>query len=200
MDRRTKRSRWLLGEALVQLLHEQGLEAISVRAITERADVAYSTFFRNFESKEALLLAHLQHFMQTLDERLAAQPATDDLRQSTWAYIHLLFEHIAAHPALHAVIFDTPSAAPVLDQFKARIYAENLRGIRAMAPQVSPHIPPIELLAQHKVAQLFSIIAWWLAQGQQPDPATVTDYYMQLVWDPLWALLHNDEPAPTRTP
>ncbi len=45
IDRRVKRSQRLLGEALMSLILEKGYEAVTIRDITQRADVAYVTFF-----------------------------------------------------------------------------------------------------------------------------------------------------------
>ena len=55
LDRRVKRTQRLLAEALISLTLEKGYDAVSIRDITERADVAYATFFRHHEDKEALL-------------------------------------------------------------------------------------------------------------------------------------------------
>ena len=58
MDKRIKRTRRILGEAFIDLLQKENFYTITIRDITEKADVAYSTFFRNFESKEELLLVY----------------------------------------------------------------------------------------------------------------------------------------------
>ena len=54
-DRRVKRTQKLLAKALIELTLEKGYEAVTIREITQRADVAYTTFFRNYHDKDALL-------------------------------------------------------------------------------------------------------------------------------------------------
>jgi AcrR family transcriptional regulator len=54
-DRRVHRSRRTLWEALLALLHERDWADISVQMICDRADVARSTFYAHFQTKQDLL-------------------------------------------------------------------------------------------------------------------------------------------------
>jgi len=54
-DRRIKRTQRLLAEALIALTLEKGYDSVTIREITERADVGYATFFRHYHDKDELL-------------------------------------------------------------------------------------------------------------------------------------------------
>src|SRR6266702_2779906 len=54
-DRRIQRSLGALRSALLELLVEKSFEQISIIELTARAGLSYTTFFRHFDSKEALL-------------------------------------------------------------------------------------------------------------------------------------------------
>lgn len=54
-DRRVRRTRAALGQALLDLAAERPFEALTVREIVDRADVGDATFFRHYASKEARL-------------------------------------------------------------------------------------------------------------------------------------------------
>jgi AcrR family transcriptional regulator len=54
-DRRIQRSLGALRNALLELLVEKSFEQISIIELTARAGLSYTTFFRHFDSKEALL-------------------------------------------------------------------------------------------------------------------------------------------------
>lgn len=75
-DRRTRRSRRVLGAALVELVLERGFTALTVEDITERADVARATFYAHFRDKEDLFARVTQDLLAELSERLA--PAVAD--------------------------------------------------------------------------------------------------------------------------
>ena len=58
-DKRTKRTRaWLL-ETLLELIEEKNYAEISITELTEKADVARQTFYRNYGSKDDILLTKL---------------------------------------------------------------------------------------------------------------------------------------------
>src|SRR5437762_13476242 len=76
-DRRVKRTQNLLAKALIALTLEKGYEAVTIRDITERADVGYATFFRHYHSKDELLLEVSEVVMQELTDRLFATSASD---------------------------------------------------------------------------------------------------------------------------
>src|SRR5690242_18297174 len=56
-DRRIQRTRRLLHEAILELIHERGWDAITVQDVCERADVGRSTFYVHFADKEELLVS-----------------------------------------------------------------------------------------------------------------------------------------------
>src|SRR5689334_4808121 len=55
-DRRIVRTRNLLAQALVALTLEKNYDAVTIREITDRAEIGYATFFRHYPDKDALLL------------------------------------------------------------------------------------------------------------------------------------------------
>ena len=64
LDRRVRRTRRRLKEALLGLIQERPYEAVTVQNIIDRADVGRSTFYSHFRSKEELLF---DGFGQTLE-------------------------------------------------------------------------------------------------------------------------------------
>jgi AcrR family transcriptional regulator len=55
-DRRVARTRRLLKAALIELIDEQPYEQITIRDITDRADIGYATFFRHYDGVDDLML------------------------------------------------------------------------------------------------------------------------------------------------
>lgn len=56
LDKRSRRSRKWLKDALKDLLNEKAFDDISVTDISAKADVSRFTFYKHYENKEALLL------------------------------------------------------------------------------------------------------------------------------------------------
>jgi len=67
-DRRIRRSRKQLQNALIQLLREKPLAKIQIQEIVDLADVSRPTFYYHFETKEQLLTSYVDDiFNQILD-------------------------------------------------------------------------------------------------------------------------------------
>src|SRR5437879_10701472 len=95
-DRRVRRTQHLLARALIALTLEKGYETVTIRDITERADIGYATFFRHYRDKEELLEDVLDVVLAALIDLLCpATPGADPT-----AFGLLLFRYVQAHSAL----------------------------------------------------------------------------------------------------
>jgi TetR/AcrR family transcriptional regulator, cholesterol catabolism regulator len=65
-------------DAAMSLALEGGYDAVQMRDVAARADVAMGTVYRYFTSKDHLLAAALVHWVGQLDARLALAPAEGD--------------------------------------------------------------------------------------------------------------------------
>lgn len=70
-DRRTRRTRRNLSDALVVLVLERGFSSLTVEDITERADVGRATFYSHFRDREDLFARVTADLLEELTERLA---------------------------------------------------------------------------------------------------------------------------------
>lgn len=70
-NRRTQMTRQLLRDSLVELLEQQELHKISVRALCQRAEVNRSTFYRYYDSPFELLREIEDVFLQQVQRQLA---------------------------------------------------------------------------------------------------------------------------------
>src|ERR1700733_7785113 len=65
-------------DAAMTLALDGGYEAVQMRDVAARADVAMGTVYRYFTSKDHLLAAALVHWVEQLDSRLSQLPAQGD--------------------------------------------------------------------------------------------------------------------------
>ncbi|MBN2624681.1 MAG: TetR/AcrR family transcriptional regulator [Acidimicrobiales bacterium] len=64
--------------AALELGAEGGYDAVQMRAVATRAEVALGTIYRYFPSKDALLLAVMVQWLGDLEERVTRRPPTGD--------------------------------------------------------------------------------------------------------------------------
>src|SRR2546421_5853739 len=91
-DRRVRRTQHLLAKALIALTLEKGYESVTIRDITERADIGYATFFRHYHSKDELLQDVSEVVIEELTDLLFAAPVSEPEQVGA-----MIFDYVRQH-------------------------------------------------------------------------------------------------------
>lgn len=180
VDPRVKRTRRLLREALVSLMLEKDFASISIREITERAEVAYITFFRHFESLDQLLmevldegLAELLGYIETLAKQSEASALETEGR--------LIFGYIEQKADLFRILFKSQSVTWVRKKVVQKIAAIFQKSCLPLARSSNQTVAAI--LSNHIATSLLALIEWWLDNNMKPAPAQMGKVYKSLIID-----------------
>jgi len=171
-DRRVRRTQQLLARALIALTLEKGYEAVTIRDITERADIGYATFFRHYRDKDELLEDVLDVVLAELIDLLC--PAKPD---DPAAIGVLLFRHVQEQSEVVRVLLESHTLLPRLIE----VATQNI---------VSNHTPstnsavPLEIAAHHIVTSTISLIQWWLDHQMPYSPERMGMIYHELIMRP----------------
>lgn len=184
VDRRIERTDQLLKDALVALILEKGYEAVTIKDITERANVAYVTFFRHYKEKDGLLGRMLENVVETL---AAAVDENDPVASKQKDC--LIFEHAQQNHRLYRILLSSPGAMPIVKRVKAVIAARALEKCRALF-EGETAIPP-EIFAFHMASSLLSVLQWWLENDMPYPPERMAEIYSQLVVESAWNVMHG---------
>lgn len=179
VDRRVRRSRRQLADALLTLVTQKKFSEISIQEITDAADMNRSTFYLHFQSKEELLLAAL---VARFDELVSSFGEISETR-TIWQTPEIdraVFEHVADHAAIYKALLDDPNLGLVIHAIIGYIADFNERTIRASLPagQAAPF--PVEILAQHIAGSLYALIHWWVHNDMPYSPAEMAAMSQQL--------------------
>jgi TetR/AcrR family transcriptional regulator, cholesterol catabolism regulator len=104
-------------DATLALASKGGYEAVQMRAVAERADVALGTLYRYFPSKIHLLVSGLVREFERAKEKLDRKPIPGDTRYERMIYVlNLVTKNMQREPLLteamtRAFMFADPSAA-----------------------------------------------------------------------------------------
>lgn len=180
VDPRVKRTRRLLRDALVSLILEKDFASITIKEITERAEVAYITFFRHFESIDQLLMEVLDEGLAELlihIETLAKQSETSALETEG----RLIFEHIEQKADLFLILFKSQSVTRVRKKVVRNIAAIFQKSCLPLARSGNPMATAI--LSNHIATSLLALIEWWLDNNRSPAPAQMGKVYKSLIID-----------------
>jgi AcrR family transcriptional regulator len=180
-DRRIRRTRALLHEALGSLLRERAYDRITVTQILARAGVSRSTFYIHFRDKDELLLSSMRALLcgaLPQEDRNAADSAARLITFSLPLLTHIQHHRRSAggklgergrailHQHLRRVLSEWVSAAMQMDR----------HGRRADRMPVVP-----ELLAQHIASTFVLILHWWLDHGGAASAAEADSLFRALV-------------------
>ena len=175
-DRRSRRTRRMLGEALVALMLEKRYDAITVQEIIDRANVGRSTFYAHYLDREDLL----QNEVAELVARLAGHMDHATGGNSIIPSLELL-RHIAeSHALIHALVRGR-AIEPVLKTMQAHLslHVEARLGAR-MEPD-NPPVVPLPVVAQHVAGALLTLLQWWLDREMLESPEALNEYFTELV-------------------
>lgn len=175
-DRRVKRTQRLLAEALINLTLEKGYDAVTIRDITEAADIGYATFFRHYPDKDALLAEVLRVVLEELLTLLQPQQRADD--PATIG--RLLFGYVGEHSAVCRVLLSSHGSSALLQQV---IDTGTANVLRDNAP-LPGSVVPMEIAAHHIVASSMALIDWWLAHAMPYPPEAMGRIYAELIVGP----------------
>ena len=168
MDRRIRRTKRNLQQALLTLLHEKPLEAITIQEITDLADTARVTFYRHYGTKEELLIDAIEGIYQQVQASLPTTTVDDIMNLDSVPPPQILFEFLASDRAFHKRLF-TGSVSALIQQ-RIRVYIveqvnHNLHTISGYNPQTIP------LIANHVASVTIGNIMWWLTEDIPYTPA-----------------------------
>ena len=188
MDRRITKSKRALRAALIGLMEERGLDAVSVNDLCARADLNRGTFYNHFRDKEDLLVALEDEVMADLD-RFQAQ--MQDLtvrelmgyrvRKQPLPFLVELFDYLREQSDfLHAVLgpggdvrFGPRLREAVCENLVQNILHEKYRD----NPTVF-----VEYYVAFYAAAYLGIIARWIERGCPESSETMARIAMRLLF------------------
>lgn len=189
-DRRVRRTRRLLCEAMLALLVERDYENITVQEITERADLNRATFYHHFNNKDELLAAALEARFDELVASFGELPEGEALLNDRTPEI-LTFRHVAEHAALYKVLLSDRGMSQVIYRiiaYTARFAEDKL--LNAKRSHKSARIPE-PIIAHHIAGSLFSLMSWWLANDLPYTPEDMAEMAHTLCTEGTIAVLED---------
>lgn len=157
-DPRAVRSREALRSAMLVLLELKPFAQITVKDIVAEAGVGYTTFFRHYRDREALLNDVAAEEISRLFNLSIPVMDAEDLHSASLA----LFNYVKEHRALWSTLLTGGAASTIREEFlrQAREVAA-LRGPTGgwMQPEVG-----VVLI----VSGTLELLTWWLRQEEPP--------------------------------
>lgn len=177
-DRRVQRTRDVLGDALITLMHEKSFDTITVQDVLDLAGVSRSTFYMHFRDKDDLFLSDADDFFQHMANLLTMCGEASN----RVAPVREMFEHVGSL----GVFYDTMVASGNFQDAMELAHEHFARGIEQRLNQLSP-APVTASVSRAAQAHAFagamiSLMSWWLDHGKPASPAQMDEDFHQMVW------------------
>jgi AcrR family transcriptional regulator len=178
-DRRVRRSRRAIRQALNALIAEKGYNAVTVSDILEVADVGRSTFYAHFRDKEDVLLSGFDDIRSALSQ----SPPGDESGVATAGEflgpVRSVFEHVGRYRQAWKPLVLKGGADVVVrilrdaSESLIRDYLTKQCGDAASEAR-------IEATTQYLAGALMGLLTWWLDSEAPESAADVYRMYRRL--------------------
>jgi AcrR family transcriptional regulator len=196
-DRRVRRTRRILNEALIALIVEKGYSRITVQDILDRADVGRSTFYAHLRDREALLVACFDNVRDELRREIDAMTPDasppDPARPAA-----AIFAHAQRRRPVYRALCGKQGGAIVLGHLHGLV-----RGL--LQEHLQPHLAaagsdmPVEVVAEFYASATIGLLSWWVDRDFPYEPSHLTQMYRRLATPGMLAVLgppaRSTEPA-----
>jgi AcrR family transcriptional regulator len=183
-DRRIRRTRHLLQEAIVALILEKPYYKVTVQDILDRADVGRSTFYAHFPDKEALLVSGFDDLATDLDHRIEETEESQHL-----LHAEAFFKHAQERRDFYKAMVEGGGVEIVLETGRRHIEDSIQTHLRQMEVEEDTLAVPLPVLINFLTGSLLSLLTWWIAEDMPYNPDRMADMYEQLVMPGFEGLL-----------
>ncbi len=189
MDRRARRTRQSLNDALVRLILEKRYDSITVQDVIDRAGVARSTFYAHYRDKDDLFLQGWRAML----EMFAQHIAWDDAGRRPFVPLLGLLLHVRDSHNFYRALVRSRKTAVLFRTGHVYLREGVERSLASwLASKPRPSLP-VPVIADFMAAETMSLLRWWLDHEMPCAPERVAEMYHRLVAPGLVAALRDGQ-------
>ena len=181
MDRRVARTRHQLEQAILALVAERGLDAVTVADLVERAEVNRSTFYQHYEDKHALLADAVDAAMSA--DQATLPPVPRDLDDNPPESLVRYLRHFESHAAVYATIFGDHGSPLTVARLQARVAELAQEAIEASETDAFAGMP-VRVAAAGLAGSVIGVLGTWIAMEERPDVETAAEWIWRVLSEP----------------
>jgi AcrR family transcriptional regulator len=182
MDRRVRKTRTALTDALMSLMAATGYRRLSIDALLQRAKVARSTFYAHFQGKDDLLRENIRQ-LRALAEASMTGPASPERRLLN--FNRAFYGHAGENRSVYLSLRrDADGGAAVFRKIQmllGEVAAEELA-----ATGCQPEL--LDSTVEFVTGAQWNLLVWWLEKRPHLQPSEVHARFEQLVTPVLTTL------------
>jgi AcrR family transcriptional regulator len=178
-----RRTRNLLGDALMVLIQEKSFDAITVQELLDRAGVGRSTFYEYFRDKNDLFVSDLDEFLEHMATALVGHSDAGD----RVVPVRELFGHVGDSRQLYDALVASGKIHDFLDLGRAH-FARGIDQRLVELPRARTLAPARRAAVAHALAgALLSLLVWWIDGNGALSPEEMDDLFHGIAWSAVAA-------------
>jgi AcrR family transcriptional regulator len=166
-ERKKARTREAIIDAALDLFARKGFDATTIEDIAAAADVSPRTFFRYFDSKVDLVMAHNEAHGDKVAPLVVARPASEGPLEALRQVMQQMLLELLADPSVVRE-FQVMMGAPTLRKLaREHFYEEEAELISAFAARLGTDEADLtaNVMAGAAASAIWAVIERWLAEG-----------------------------------
>ncbi|MBG0823284.1 TetR/AcrR family transcriptional regulator [Planomonospora sp. ID91781] len=165
LDRRVRRTRRAVQDALVDAIVDKGYDAVTVTDLIERADIGRSTFYSHFTGKQDVLFHTID---ELVDQLGSARPATPE---EMFTFSLPLLEHVDEQRHLVRALLGPRGGAAVHARIRYVLSSIIRTELLAALPPDTPAPADLDLAVTCAAGAFMALLTRWVEDGTAETPA-----------------------------
>ncbi len=187
-ERKKAATRRKIADTALRLFLERGYDAVGIRDVAAEADVAVTTVFSHFASKEALVFGQDEDFEQRLTRAVTDRAPHEPLIPALRREIHALVRHCTADDT--APIWRMVDASPALREYEESM---RMRHAESLATAIAGDLGLPRATTACRAIARFVADAYVLAR-EAADPEAAVDEVFRMI-EAAWEAASPSRPA-----
>lgn len=175
-DRRVRRTRDVLGDALVELIREKPFADITVQQVLDRAGVSRSTFYTHYRDKNDLFLGDVEDFFEMMATHLTRSGEVSN----RVAPVRELFAHLAQVHDFYAAVVASGKIHDTMELGQGHFARSIEQRLSTLYPTSKGSPMQRGAIAYALAGALLSLLSWWIDHGMKASPAEMDDIYHRM--------------------
>jgi len=177
-DRRVRRTRQLLQDALVELILEKGYTEVTVQDILDRADLGRSTFYAHYRDKDDLLFSQFESIGRAFEDHNRGVDLT--LR---------LFQHAATNRRFYRALLGKQGNDMINRHVRHYLFLHIHKHLQGIVPAAKQATIPLDAVAYYMVDSFFAVLVWWLDSDSLYTAEQIDGLFKRLTMPGLYSVL-----------
>lgn len=171
-DRRIRRTQKLLKNSLIDLMQEKEFKNITVKDITELADLNRGTFYLHYNDTYHLLQTIEDEVLSNFQQMINAYTPSSQ-NKTILSMLYPIISYIGDNTALCKILFENNASVNFIDRFHRLIRQNGSEIISAMFPQEDESIN--DYFFEFITYGLIGVLKGWIDSGQKLPQKTLAE-------------------------